>query len=353
MGLFRGILIRPVRRIKVMVIDWKKHIESCLVAGEIEDVFHKRARAYEYEHTLLTKRMLEMGWEESQILQWFIEADSYLVTSIYDLEGENGFLRKARHTKWPGETDYSIYVRQCEVDHINEMKLDGVPLIQEEKKYLFGMIAFGKVMLKKRRRPVLNPADKSYVWYCLTGEDEYSFGRTVGPRMRTFIERLKKAKEIQLLHRGVTRRIFTGKKGGGSLTFGVDYLKCDWVEWDTSGNDSDVIAIEDFEEDLKDVADSLFGEDIKICKQCGKEFVFNRKTKRDICLDCWKKNENVRKHGKYVGESGAVCPQCGKEFIKTGRTKRIVCEECYREYRNSQKRVSKRGRQEKAGKNSP
>lgn len=367
-----------------MVIDWKKHVEACLAKGKFEEIFHQRARGYEYEHTLLTKRMLELGWEESQILEWFIEADSYLVTSIYDLEGDNGFLRKARHTKWPGESDYSIYVRQSEIDHIDRVRLEGKPLIQEEKKFLFGMIAFGKAMMKKRRRPVLNPADKSYIWYCLTGEDEYTYGKQVGPRMRDFIERLKKAGEIQLIHRGITRRIYTGRRGGGSQTFGVDYLKCDWVEWTTRGDDSDVIAIEDFEKDIKEIADSLFEKDIRVCKCCSKEYEFNRKTKRDICedcwkeqenirkhgkaplkeiancakcgkefvktgrtkrticLDCWKEQENIRKHGKYVGDHLTICPQCGKEFVKTGRTKRVLCEDCYKIHLNSLKNASKK-----------
>lgn len=320
-----------------MVIDWKKHIEACLAKGEFEEIFHQRARAYEYEHTLLTKRMLELGWEESQILRWFIEADSYLVTSIYDLEGDNGFLRKARHTKWPGESDYSIYVRQSEIDHIEGIRLGGQPLMQDEKKFLFGMVAFGKVMMKKRRRPVLNPADKSYVWYCLTGEDEYTYGKQVGPRMREFIDRLKKVGEIQLIHRGITRRIYTGRRGGGSQTFGVDYLKCDWVEWTTSGDDSDVVAIEDFEEDVKDVADSLFGKDIRICKQCGKEYEFNRKTKRDICEDCWKEKRNVGKNGKAPLKEIAICTKCGKEFEKTGRTKRTICLDCWKEKENIRK----------------
>lgn len=317
-----------------MVIDWKKHVEKCLESGKLEDIFHQRVRAYEYEHTLLTKRMMELGWEEKEILQWFLDAESYLVTSIYDLEGEKGFLRKARHTKWPGESDYSVYVRQCEIDHINSIVLDGKELMQEEKKFLFGMIVFGKAMFKKRRRPVLNPADKSYVWYCLTGEDEYTYGKEVGPRMRDFINRLKKAKEIQLPHRGITRRIYTGRRGGGSQTFGVDYLKCDWVEWNTQGNDSDVIAIEDFEEDLKDIADELFGKNEKFCKQCGKKFEFNRKTKRDICEDCWKEKENIRKHGAVPAKEIAICTTCGKEFEKTGRTQRTICLECWKKKEN-------------------
>lgn len=35
-------------------------------------------------------------------------------------------------------------------------------------------------------------------------------------------------------------------------------------------------------------------EPTKVCPICGEEFVVNSKTKRDICLDCWRKKEALR-----------------------------------------------------------
>jgi DNA-directed RNA polymerase subunit RPC12/RpoP len=40
--------------------------------------------------------------------------------------------------------------------------------------------------------------------------------------------------------------------------------------------------------DLQEIKDTC------ICSNCGKEFVFNNKTKRIVCDECWKKKEKER-----------------------------------------------------------
>lgn len=36
----------------------------------------------------------------------------------------------------------------------------------------------------------------------------------------------------------------------------------------------------------------------KVCEKCGRKFKYNSKTKRNICLKCWKKQESERVKNK-------------------------------------------------------
>ena len=91
-----------------------------------------------------------------------------------------------------------------------------------------------------------------------------------------------------------------------------------------------VVEVENIEEDVKKIADEFLKENTKICSYCGKEFVYNSKTKRDICEDCWKTKENIRKHGEKKESVEISCTKCGKIFLKNSKTKRTLCDECYK-----------------------
>ena len=67
---------------------------------------------------------------------------------------------------------------------------------------------------------------------------------------------------------------------------------------------------------------------------------FYRKSGKEV-LSFKDPAEAIAKAGLFIQEPFGICPECGKKFIKNGYTKREICEECYKKARRQNMKETK------------
>lgn len=316
-----------------MVFNWKEQVNKCLEANELIFSFNASAMEKEYLRILVAKRMSELGKTDLEIEEWLESYDPEYPTYCLDLYSTYGVLTVSKKVKWPKDRDWTFYITDGELNFIN-----GLDCSLDEKKFLLGVISVAKIMKIKIGLPACNARTMGYAWYIVSGRKDYKQkysreGEIVLETRKDVCKRVQRTfKKLKLNNIMATDSVtsrFKTSDGIHEKKKSNVILKADWIDYNaTSGH-----KVEDIEEDVKKIADEFLKEKTKICTCCGKEFVCNSKTKRDICEDCWKIKENIRKNGKAPLREIVICTKCGKEFEKTGRTKRTLCEDCYKEFR--------------------
>lgn len=313
-----------------MVFNWKEQVNKCLEANELIFSFNASAMEKEYLRILVAKRMSELGKTDLEIEEWLESYDPEYPTYCLDLYSTYGVLTVSKKVKWPKDRDWTFYITDGELNFIN-----GLDCSLDEKKFLLGVISVAKIMKIKIGLPACNARTMGYAWYIVSGRKDYKQkysreGEIVLETRKDVCKRVQKTfKKLKLNNIMATDSVtsrFKTSDGIHEKKKSNVILKADWIDYNaTSGH-----KVEDIEEDVKKIADEFLKEKTKICTCCGKEFVCNSKTKRDICLDCWKKQENIRKHGEKKERVETFCTQCGKIFLKSSKTKRTLCDECYK-----------------------
>ena len=67
---------------------------------------------------------------------------------------------------------------------------------------------------------------------------------------------------------------------------------------------------------------------------------FYRKSGKEI-LSFKDPTEAIAKAELFIQKPFGICPECGKKFIKNGYTKREICEECYKKARRQNMKETK------------
>lgn len=313
-----------------MVFDWKEQVNKCLEANELIFSFNASAMEKNYLRILVAKKLSELGKTDLEIEKWFESYDLEYSTYCLDFYSNYGVLAVSKKVKWPKERNWCFYITDAELDFINKLDCS-----LDEKKFVLGIISVAKIMKIKIGLPTCSAKNRGYAWYIVSGYKDYRLkhsedGKVLQETKRNVYGRVRKT-----FKRLVSERIIILEpvKSRFKLSDGVHekiqtnvILKADWVDYKTTSGHK----VENIEEDVKKIADEFLKENTKICSYCGKEFVYNPKTKRDICEDCWKTKENIRKHGEKKESVEMSCTKCGKIFLKNSKTKRTLCDECYK-----------------------
>lgn len=302
-----------------MVIDWKRQIDECIRQNRIMPIFNGRPSAYAYEHLLIVKRLVEKGYDDSQILNWMTVAGSDLVISVEAVEDlrRTVMIRK----NWPKEHDFTIYVTKGELDYIEALEAT-----KEQKSYLLAYVCYLKLMRCRTKRNVLKPRQEAFIYYLAFGDDNYKHGKDRRRFIQPFMRKLFGRKVLTYASKTVR---YTRYAETGPLFEEISYtgVNAKWVDWDAKEGEG-CIRIDNPEFEIKDLASRAFSENIRICECCGKEFPYDGYTKRNICEDCWLKQEELRKHGPRKEAKTMICECCGKTFVKDVKSHKRICDDC-------------------------
>ena len=277
-----------------MVINWKENIELCVEYTKVVPIFHAMPVEKRLQQILITKKLLELNYSNNQILNWFLIAEDECSKDLQDIDE---LILLAKKRRWPKSHNFTIYITSKEIEHIQKIKAS-----KECKSFLLASIAFGKMMYIKRRKPTFNLRERSYIYYLATGRDDYNIGKKRANVIQAFIKQLVDEKEIKLkiIHTSIS--LYTGKRGGAKKDLMDLVLNAKWI--DNTTQEGYEITSKNIETEIVRLCNLAFKNDILICKNCGKEFFVNSKTKRDICEDCYKeyikksKREYARKKRK-------------------------------------------------------
>lgn len=260
-----------------MVINWKENIELCVEYTKVVPIFHAMPVEKRLQQILITKKLLELNYSNNQILNWFLIAEDECSKDLQDIDE---LILLAKKRRWPKSHNFTIYITSKEIEHIQKIKAS-----KECKSFLLASIAFGKMMYIKRRKPTFNLRERSYIYYLATGRDDYNVGAQRSKYIQSFIKQLADQKEIKLkiIHTSIS--LYTGKRGGAKKDLTDLVLNATWI--DNYSREGYEITSKNIENEIIRLCDLAFPNDVIKCKNCGKEFNINRKTKRVLCDDCY------------------------------------------------------------------
>ena len=69
-----------------MVIDWRTQIEECIRFTKVIPTFHASILEQKYQQALITKKLLSMNYDATQILNWFTLAEEDCTKDMWDIE---------------------------------------------------------------------------------------------------------------------------------------------------------------------------------------------------------------------------------------------------------------------------
>lgn len=260
-----------------MVIDWKRHIDNCIKYTKIIPTFHASWVEQQYQQILITKKLLSMGYDKTQILNWFLIAEK-------DSPKDEGLIEEyiiaSRHKRWPKEHKFQIFITQKEILHIQKLKAS-----KECKSFLLSTVAYAKMMKIRKKVASFNLRERSYIYYLATGEDNYNVGSRRAPYINEFISSLKNDKEIKI---NVKQTHYRKKAIRTNIikTITNVVIDADWIEW----NSTDGYEMIDLESQMKTLCDKCFENDTIVCPSCGKIFLKTSKMQRTLCEECYRKN---------------------------------------------------------------
>ncbi|MBO7692048.1 MAG: hypothetical protein J6T10_05350 [Methanobrevibacter sp.] len=261
-----------------MVIDWRTQIEECIRFTKVIPTFHASILEQKYQQALITKKLLSMNYDATQILNWFTLAEEDCTKDMWDIEE---LIKIAEYKKWPKKHEFRIYITQNEIDYIKNLDAK-----KEFKSFLLATVAFCKMIKIKKGRATFNTRERSYIYYLATGKDEYTIGSKRGAYVQKFINQLQKDKIIRLSVKDTKYRFYRmGHRGGTVKNITNIIFNATWIEWD-SKEGHEIVSLE---KQINYLCNQCFEDDKAICSNCGKEFLVTNQTKRDLCLECYNK----------------------------------------------------------------
>ena len=281
-----------------MVIDWKTQIDDCIRFTKIIPTFHASIVEQKYQQMLITKKLLSMGYNETQILNWFLLAEEGCLKDEWDIQE---LIKIAQHKKWPRTHDFKIYITQQEIEHIQNLKAT-----KECKSYLLTAVAYCKMMKIKKKKATFNLRERAYIYYLATGKDNYNVGTRRQPYIQNFIKELENNKQLRLSVKATKYRTYKeGRRGGSIQSITNVVMNASWIEWEaTEGYEMINLELQ-----MVPLCDQCFEKDTIQCECCGVEFLKTSKIQRTLCLECYgrKRAQDIRDAIKKKREQEKKC----------------------------------------------
>lgn len=262
-----------------MVIDWRTQIDECIRFTKIIPTFHASVVEQKYQQMLITKKLVSMGYDNIQILNWFILAEDNCIKDEWDIAE---LVKIAHYRKWPRAHNFKIYITQKEIEHIQKLKAT-----KECKSYLLSTVAFCKMMKIKKKKATFNLRERAYIYYLATGKDNYNVGTRRQPYIQNFIKELENTKQLKLDVKDTKYRSYKkGRRGGSIQSITNVVMNASWIDW----NSTEGYELTNLESQMKSLCDKCFENDTILCSNCGKIFLKTSKMQRTLCDECYRKN---------------------------------------------------------------
>lgn len=273
-----------------MVVDWYAHIKRCIDNTELIYGFHAGSVEKNYQRRLMAKLFKTEGKSNAWIANWFCLAGY----EIDELGVEMLLFEGYGKVHLPKKHKFNVYITMNEINYIKALNFPG-----DVKKFLLAMVAYGKMMSIRTKKPDCKRKVRAYLYYIATHKDDYNKGAHRREYFEKYILQMTKQKIFASCDGSTTIKQYTGNRGGKKVVIPHIIIKADWIEW----NATEGYLIQDLDRDVKLLCDQAIPRDGKICEKCGKFFFINSKSKKSVCDRCYaqivKEKKSARNAAAY------------------------------------------------------